>query len=129
TYAGGKLEGTLPNSRMVQATFDDANPLTVGMWKYPDGTPYNASRQTNEFVTAVPTYHAHGLLAVTVNFQGGNPVAGYAGATQPWDNTAFNADGTLKAAYFARMDKVIRALDAHGMIAILGYFYFGQDER
>src|SRR5205085_3217122 len=26
-------------------------------------------------------------------------------------------------------DQAIRALDAHGMIAILGYFYFGQDQR
>lgn len=129
TNPGGQLEGLLPNSRMVQATFDDANPLTVGMWKYPTGMVYNAARQTNEFVAAVSSYRARGLLAVTVNLQGGNPVPGYAGATQPWDNTAFNADGSLKPAYLSRMDQVIRALDAQGMIAILGYFYFGQDER
>jgi hypothetical protein len=127
THPGTPLEGTLPNSRMVQATFDDANPNTVGNWRYPDGSPYSAARQTNEFVAALPNYKAKGLLAVTLNFQGGNPIHG--ATQQPWDNTAFNSDGTLKSAYLRRMDKAIRALDARGMIAILGYFYQGQDQR
>jgi Malectin domain len=127
TFPGGRLDGTLPNSRMVQATFDDANPATVNNWKYPDGSAYNPIRQTNEFVAALPSYRAKGLLAVTVNFQGGDPITG--AQTQPWDNTTFNSDGSLKPAYLARMDQVIRALDAQGMVAILGYFYFGQDGR
>jgi hypothetical protein len=46
--------------------------------------------------------------------------------TQPWDNTAFNSDGSLKPAYLARMDQAIRSLDAQGMVAIVSYFYFGQ---
>jgi Calx-beta domain len=127
TFAGGQLDGTLPNSRMVQATFDDANPATVGNWKYPNGSAYSATRQTNEFIAALPSYRAKGLLAVTVNFQGGDPISG--ALTQPWDNTAFNSDGSLKPDYLARMDHVIRALDAQGMVAILGYFYFGQVQR
>jgi Protein of unknown function (DUF642) len=127
TFAGGQLDGTLPNSRMVNATFDDANPATVGNWKYPDGIAYNPTRQTAEFVAAVPRYRARGLLGVTLNFQGGNPIAG--AQTQPWDNTAFNADGSLKPAYLTRMDQAIKALDSQGMVAILGYFYFGQDAR
>src|SRR6202030_3518487 len=36
------------------------------------------------------------------------------------------SDGSLKPAYLARMDQAIRALDAQGMVAIVGYFYFGQ---
>jgi hypothetical protein len=127
TFSGGKLEGTLPNSRMVQATFDDANPNTVGMWKYPDATPYSPSRQTSEFIAALPAYRASGLRCVSLNFQGGAPTLNY--TNQPWDNTAFNSDGSLKPAYLSRMDAVIRALDAQGMVAILGYFYFGQDQR
>jgi hypothetical protein len=127
TFAGGRLDGTLPNSRMVQATFDDANPATVNNWKYPDGSAYNPIRQTNEFVATLPSYRAKGLLAVTVNFQGGNPNGLV--SSQPWDNTAFNSDGTLKPAYLARMDQAIRALDAQGMVAILGYYYFGQISR
>ena len=124
TFAGGTLDGTLPNSRMVQATFDDANAATVGNWKYPDGSAYSPTRQTNEFVAALPSYRANGLLTVTLNFQGGTPISG--AQTQPWDNTAFNSDGSLKPAYLARMDQAIRALDAQGMVAIVGYFYFGQ---
>src|SRR6202045_4280045 len=124
TFAGGTLDGTLPNSRMVQATFDDANPATVGNWKYPDGSPYSPTRQTNEFVAALPSYRTNGLLAVTVNFQGGRPISGT--QNQVWINTAFNSDGSLKPAYLARMDQAIRALDAQGMVAIVGYFYFGQ---
>ena len=127
TFPGGRLDGTLPNSRMVQATFDDANPATVNNWKYPDGSPYDPIRQTNEFVATLQSYRAKGLLAVTVNFQGGDPVTG--AQNQPLDNTAFNSDGSLKPAYLARMDQVIRALDAQGMVAILGYFYSGQDRR
>src|SRR5260370_41517563 len=49
TFPGGRLGGTLPNSRMVQATFNDANPATVNNWKYPDRSTYNPTRQTNEF--------------------------------------------------------------------------------
>jgi hypothetical protein len=112
---------------MVNATFDDANSATVSMWKYPDGTAYNPARQTSEFVGALPRYRARGLLAVTLNFQGGRPTAG--SGPQPWDNSGFNADGSLKPSYLARLDQAIRALDAQGMVAILGYFYFGQDER
>jgi hypothetical protein len=129
TYANGILDGQLPNSRMVQATFDDANPNTVTNWKYPDGSAYDPVRQTNEFVAALDSYKAKGLLAVTVNFQGGGPIQGQFGPNQMWDNTAFNADGTLKTAYLTRMDQVIKALDQRGMVCILGYFYLGQVGR
>lgn len=124
TYPGGKLEGTLPNARTVNATFDDANPATASKWKYPDTGMWDPQRQTNEFVAALPTYKSKGLLAVTLNFQGGSPVAG--ATSQPWINTAFNSDGSLKQAYLARMDEAIRALDAQGMVAILGFFYYAQ---
>jgi hypothetical protein len=112
---------------MVNATFDDENRNTRGNWDYPNGAPYDPNRQTNEFIAALPGYKAKGLLAVTLNFQGGTPVHG--AGNQPWDNTAFNSNGSLKSAYLTRMDRIIRALNARGMVAILGYFYRGQDER
>jgi len=127
TFKGGKLNGLLPNVRTVNATFDDANTATVNNWRYPDTGMWDAQRQTDEFVAALPTYRSKGLLAVTLNLQGGNPLTG--SNTQPWDNTAFNSDGSLKPAYLARLDKCIRALDQQGMVAIVGYFYFGQDQR
>lgn len=126
-WQGKRIEGLLLNSRMVQATFDDTNPVTRARWAYPDTGQYDAERNVTEFLAAIPTYKAHGLLAVTVNFQGGSP-EGYS-QEQPWENTAFTAKGELKPDYLARMARVIEGLDAEGMVAILGVFYFGQDER
>lgn len=127
TWQGRRIEGLLLNSRMVQATFDDTNPATRSRWAYPDTGQYDAERNVTEFLAALPTYKAHGLLAVTVNLQGGSP-EGYS-QEQPWVNTAFTASGELKPDYLARMARVIEGLDAEGMVAILGVFYFGQDER
>ena len=57
---------------MVQGVFDDLNPATRPMFGYPDG-PFDAERNTDEFVAAMPSWRSAGLLAVTVNFQGGSP--------------------------------------------------------
>ena len=127
TYRGWPIEGLLLNTRMIQATFDDANPETVMRWVYPDTGVWDAKRNVNEFIDALPTYKEHGVLAVTLNFQGGNP-EGY-GEAQPWDNTGFDPEGQLKPAYVDRMKRVLDRLDELGMAAILGLFYFGQDDR
>lgn len=127
TWKGKKVEGLLFNSRMVQATFDDRNPATRDRWAYPDTKKWDADRNTREFVAAMPEWRKHGLLAFTVNLQGGSP-QGYS-REQPWHNSAIDSDGTLRADYLARMAKVIDRADELGMVVILGVFYFGQDER
>jgi hypothetical protein len=104
----------------------------------------------------LPRYRAHGLLAVTLNLQGGCPT-GYFRAerldeilaplspesreaakaqlqgllehAQPWHNSALDAGGELKESYLGRLETILGALDRLGMVAILGVFYFGQDER
>jgi hypothetical protein len=126
SYRGWPVEGLLLNSRMVQATFDDANPATRSFWAYPDTGLWDPGRNVEEFLAALPTYRRHGLLAVTLNFQGGNP-RGYT-RDQPWLNSAFEPDGSLKVAYLDRMARVLRRLDELAMVAIVGVFYFGQDE-
>lgn len=126
-WRGHRIEGLLLNSRMVQATFDDQNTNTVGRWAYPDTGRWDAERNTREFIAAMPDWRRHGLLAVTVNLQGGSP-EGYS-RTQPWENSGFNPDGSLRANYFARLEKILDRADELGMVFILGYFYFGQDER
>src|ERR1044071_3548293 len=78
TYAGRvwhehRIEGLLFNSRMVQATFDDRNTNTVARWAYPDTGRWDAERNTREFIAAMADWRRHGLLAVTVNLQGGSP--------------------------------------------------------
>jgi len=126
-WKGLKIEGLLMNSRMVQATFDDKNPDTRHQWAYSDTGVWDPDRNAREFVEQLPVYRRHGLLAATVNFQGGNP-RGY-GKDHPWINTAFEPDGSLDAAYLARMEKIIERADELGMAVILGYYYFGQDKR
>jgi hypothetical protein len=127
TWKGHRIEGLLMNSRMVQATYDDLNPETAKRWAYPDSGQWDADRNVSEFIAAMPEWRAHGLLAVTVNFQGGSP-EGYS-KTQPWENSAFAPDGSLRPAFAARMRRVLDAADKNGMVVILGYFYFGQDQR
>ncbi|MEM7626239.1 MAG: hypothetical protein AAF333_11640 [Planctomycetota bacterium] len=126
TYPGAPIEGRLMNSRMVQATFDDLNPQTRSRWDRP-GARWDARRNTDEFIAQLPVYCDHGLLAFTVNLQGGSP-EGYS-ETQPWHNSGFHADGRLRGDYVQRMNQIIDAADALGMAVILGLFYFGQDQR
>jgi hypothetical protein len=126
-WEGRRVEGLLLNARMVQATFDDLNPATRTRWAYPDSGQWDPRRNIREFCEALPTYRARGLLAVTVNFQGGSP-EGYS-RDQPWENSAFSPEGALRPAFADRMRWALDAADAAGMVVIVGYFYQGQDER
>lgn len=127
SFQGLKIEGLLMNARMVQGIFDDRNPETQSKWKYPDTGQWDAERNTREFLAAMPVWRQHGLLAFTINLQGGSP-EGYS-RSQPWHNSAFEADGSLHSAYLRRLERIINKADALGMVVILGYFYFGQDQR
>ena len=82
---------------------------------------------TNEFLAEMPGWRKHGLLAVTLNLQGGSP-QGYS-KDQPWHNSALNEGGSLDGRYMARLARVIDRADELGMVVILGVYYFGQDER
>ncbi len=126
TWEGHKIEGLLMNARTVQAIFDDENPETAALWKYPDTGRWDPDRNTAEFVAALPEWRRHGLLSFNVCLQGGNP-QGYR-KDQPWKNNAFRPDGSLKPAYLARLEKVLNAADRLGMVPQLCLFYFGQDQ-
>jgi hypothetical protein len=132
TYAGrvwngNKIQGLLLNARMVQGIFDDRNANTAVRWVYPDTGQWDADRNTREFIAAMPEWHRHGLLAFTVNLQGGMPLSD--AKSQPWHNSAFEADGSLQMDYLVRLERIIDRADELGMVVIVGYFYFGQDER
>jgi hypothetical protein len=127
TWNGRGIQGLLLKSRMVQGIFDDRNPATVTNWAYPDTGKWDAERNTREFLAAMPEWRRHGLLAFTLNLQGGSP-QGYS-QNQPWHNSAIEADGALRADYLGRLERILNRADELGMVVILGYFYFGQDQR
>jgi hypothetical protein len=126
-WQGLRIEGLLLNSRMVQGIFDDLNPETRAQWAYPDTGVWDAERNTDEFIAAMPTWRQHGLLAFTINLQGGSP-QGYSQA-QPWYNSAIAADGSLHPDYMRRLERILDRADELGMVAIVGIFYFGQEQR
>ena len=175
TFNGKRIEGLLMNIRTVQGIFDDLNPDSAGRWVYPDTKRWDPERNTNEFVAAMPEWKRHGVLAFTINLQGGSPgfpggrgrgAGGGTAAAPPADppatqggpgraagdgppaagarggagagrgpagpvleNTAIDPDGNLRPAYMARLQRILDRADELGMVAIVGYFYFGQDQR
>ena len=111
TYPGTPTEGLLMNVRMVNAVFED---------KARSG--FDADENTTEFINKIPVYVAHGVLAFTLNMQGGFP--GYEGAI----NSAFNPDGSLRKSYLRRIKRVIETYDRNGAAVILGCYYQRQDQ-
>ncbi|MCX6144290.1 MAG: hypothetical protein NTZ35_13825 [Ignavibacteriales bacterium] len=124
-WNGRQIEGLLFNARMVQGIFDDLNPKTRELWKYPDTGQWDPDRNTDEFVAAMPEWREHGLLGFTLNLQGGSPT-GY--GNKGWKNSAFDENGDLRQAYFGRLVRILTQADRLRMVVILGIFYFGQDE-
>jgi hypothetical protein len=126
-WQGHKVEGLLFNARLVQGLFDDLNPATRPRWAYPDTGRWDPERNTREFRAAMPAWRRHGLLAFTLNLQGGSP-EGYS-KEQPWHNSALTATGALRPDYLKRLESILDQADELGMVVILGIFYFGQDQR
>jgi hypothetical protein len=127
TWRGMNIEGLLMNSRMVQGIFDDLNEATRGKWAYPDTKRWDPERNTREFAAAMAEWRRSGLLSFTINLQGGSP-EGYS-QDQPWHNSAFRPDGSLRPDYLNRLERILDRADDVGMVPIVGYFYFGQDQR
>src|SRR5512146_1026830 len=122
------IEGLRFNGRAVQATFDDANPQTRGLWAYPDTGEWDPERNVTEFMAALPGWRAHGVLAFTVNFQGGG------GRYIPevyniYENNGFTPAGELKPAYADRMARVLQRADELGMLVIVSMFYWIQANK
>ena len=120
-----KIEGLLMNARMVQGVFDDLNPEISSEFQYPDTQMWDATRNNNEFVAAMPQWKAHGLLAFTLNMQGGSP---YGYGNKKCINPGFHSDGRLMIPYMNRLENILRKADELNMVVILGLFYFGQDQ-
>ncbi len=79
-WRGVRVAGLLLNSRMANGLFDDLNPLTRGLWAYPDTGLWDGERNTRELVATLPDYRARGLVAIGLNLQGAAP-----GGYYRWD--------------------------------------------
>lgn len=135
TYAGAKFRpeaaGRLMNLRIAQAIVHD---------EWLTEFPFDPEKNTDRVIAALDTYKAHGILAINVSLQAGNP--GYnkemaeikrdraykAGPGKGMHTSAFRPDGSLKPEWMARLKRLQRALDQRGMILNLMYFYQSQDE-
>jgi hypothetical protein len=120
-----RIQGLLFNVRAVQATFDDANPETVSQWAYPDTGRWDPDRNTDDFCAALASWRDHGVLAFTVNLQGGGPLY-VPEIYEAYDNNAFTPGGELKPAYANRLSRILDRADQLGMVVIVGLFYWTQ---
>ena len=71
------------------------------------------------------SWRAHGLLAFTINMQGGSPL-GY--GNKGWINSAYDPKGELRPAYMARLKRIMDKANEIGMVPILGLFYNDQED-
>jgi hypothetical protein len=134
TYSGSQCRpeaaGRLMNFRLAQALFDD---------EWLTEFSFNPDANTDRVIAALDTYREHGVLAINVSLQGGNPGYGKAVPEIKRERTArlgrgkgslisaFLPDGSLKPAWTGRLLRLQRALDERGMVLVLMYFYEGQN--
>jgi hypothetical protein len=118
--------GLLTNARFIQGVFDDkSDPRRFDRYGV---DKFDPDENTDQLISSLPEWYAHGLRAITVSFQGGGPC--YTIENQTIDNNPYGSDGkTLDPAYADRMDRIIKAADELGMIVIVSAFYFGQTDR
>ena len=134
TYAGRRwhgqsIEGLLLNARMVQGIFDDLEPRTRPLWAYPDTGTLGPRAEHPR----VPRRHArsggdHGLLAFTINLQGGSP-QGYTKGRQPWHNSALDDGAICGPITWPASSASSTAPTSWAWSSSSAIFYFGQDER
>lgn len=135
TYTGPEYRpeaaGRLMNLRIAQALFHD---------EWLTESAFDPDRNTARVIEALDTYRRHGILAINVSLQCGNPGysrevpkirrvnAAKAGPGKGFLCSAFLPDGSLKKTWQERLLRLVRAADERGMIVDLMFFYQSQDE-
>lgn len=127
TWDGHNMEGLLMNARMAQGIFDDLNPTTVSLFRYPDTGVWDPERNNADFLAAMDEWKQKGLAAFTLNMQGGQP-GGFHNWYQKFRNRGYRENGSLDPDYMRRLKRVLDKADDLGLIVIFGYFYWGQDQ-
>lgn len=135
TYSGGqyrsKARGRLMTLWLPNALFED---------EWLTEQEFNPDDNTNRVIAALDEYAAHGVGAIGVSLQGGDP--GYAKEVNGISRngvasggkehgslvSAFNPDGSLKNSWMGRLERLLRETNSRGMVVCLAYFGRGQDE-
>lgn len=125
-----RYRGLLMNARFIQGIFDDKE-RPERFCRF--GRSFDAERNTQELIDALPQWHEKGLRAITVGFQGGGPC--FTVDSETINNNPFSQDGkSMDEDYRDRMKKIIEAADRIGMVVIVSCFYgpqsrFLRDDR
>ena len=115
--------GLLMNARFIQGIFDDKiDPTRFARWGH---KKWDAEKNTNDLIKALPQWYKYGLRAFTVGIQGGGPC--FTIKNSMIENNPFGENGkTIDPAYAKRLDSLIRGADEIGMAVIVSYFYGSQ---
>lgn len=117
-----QYKGLLMNMRMIQGIFDDKTDVSR-FNRF--GKSFDADKNTDELIAALPQWYETGIRAITVGFQGGGPC--YTINNKTIDNNPYSADGfKIDEKYLSRMKRIIEAADQLGMIVIVSLFYGSQ---
>ena len=135
TYSGTpyrrQARGKLMLVRLAQSLFDDERL---------EEQAFDPDRNTQQVIDALDFYKQHGVLAISVGLQGDNPRYGEtingvsrnraakSAAKTSALVSAFRSDGSLKAEWLGRLERLLNAANQRGMVLCLTYFHPGQDE-
>lgn len=135
TYAGtryrGRVRGSLALLRVSQALFDD---------EWLEEHSFDPGVNTDRVIEELATYKQFGIAGIVVGLQGADP--GYSpqangvrrgpsadlGKRSGALVSAYRADGSLKPAWLARLDRLVAAANRLGMIVCVVLFQQDQDE-
>lgn len=135
TYDGGryrrKVRGSVAMVRVTQALFAD---------EWLRERRFDPGANTDRLIEQLDFYKRHGVGGIVVSLQGADP--GYASevngvARGPSADlgeksgalvSAYRSDGSLKADWMVRLDRLIQAADRRGLIVCLVLFQQDQDE-
>lgn len=117
-----KMHGLLMNARLIQGIFDDkAAPERFSRF----GLEFDAERNTDALIAALPQWYRYGLRAFTVGMQGGGPC--HTVPNGEIINNPFSPDGLeMDEKYLRRLKRLLDAADEIGMVVIVSILYCGQ---
>ncbi len=135
TYQGGpfkrQVRGSLALVRVTHAIFDD---------EWLRERDFDADANTDSLIEQLDLYRRHGIGGLVVGLQGADPrySAETNGVTRGRSAdlgkdagalvSAYKADGSLKAAWMDRLDRLVEATNRRGMVLCLVLFQQDQDE-